>query len=93
MEIFPYSMYSIRTEKNTASDTAVTGVSETVFQIGFVDSGSTAVFSQDFQPGDIILMAVVMLHGKFTRHIPSEYYRRTVDAVMFQKFSVGDLLF
>ena len=38
-------------------------------------------------------MAVVMLHGKFTRHIPSEYYRRTVDAVMFQKFSVGDLLF
>ena len=65
---------------------------ETIFQIWFVDSGSTSVFSQDFQPSDIVLMTVIMLHGKLTCHIPSEYHRRTVDAVMLQKLSVCDLL-
>ena len=34
MEIFPYSMYSIRTEKNTASDPAVTGVSVDIVSHG-----------------------------------------------------------
>ena len=38
-------------------------------------------------------MAVIMLHWKLPRHICSNHYGRTVNAVMLQKLSVSNLLF
>ena len=47
-----------------------------------------SVFSHDFQPGDIILMAVIMLHRKFQCHPTENQNGRTVNAVMFQKLMI-----
>ena len=61
------------------------------FQTGPINSCGMSVFSHHLQPGDIILMAVIMLHGKFQCHLTENQNGRTVNAVMFQKLMITSL--
>ena len=56
---------------------------EAVFQIGLVDSCGVSVFAHYLQPGNVVLVAVIMLHGKFQGYFTEEQYRRAVYAVVF----------
>ena len=39
-------------------------LTQTVFEKGLVDACRQSIFIQDTKPGDVVLMAVVVLHGK-----------------------------
>ena len=54
-----------------------------VFQIGFVDSCGMSVFAHHLQPGNVILVTVIVLHWKFQGYFTEEQYRGAVYAVVF----------
>lgn len=58
---------------------------EPVFQVRSVDPCCKSSLSQYPEPGNIIFMAVIMLHWKRKCIFSVQQYGRTVDAVMLQK--------
>ena len=62
-----------------------------VVQQGLSDSRSRAVFVQNLQPEDIILVTILgMAHGALQRNFSAHHYRGAIDAVVLQKIPIGD---
>ena len=70
---------------------AFAGVCQAVVQQGFVDAGGWAVFLEDPQPGQIVLVAFFVLHRKFECDLPADEHGGAVDVVRCQQAFVGDL--
>jgi GNAT superfamily N-acetyltransferase len=60
------------------------GGAEPILQQGFIDAPGAAVFFQNLQPHDIVLVTVLVHHGKLPGNLGFDQHRGAVDAVEFQ---------
>ena len=58
------------------------GICDPVFQQRLIDGITLAVFSQHFHPHEVILVAIIVVHGKLQRNLPLDQHGGAIDAVM-----------
>ena len=59
---------------------------------GVIGRAIDSALAQNLQPHDIVLMAVIVVHGEFPGYIRQDEHGGAVDAIMLQQFPIGDLL-